>query len=215
MKKKLLPPPQRGKKKNKGFTLVEVLVSIAIFSVSILGLLSVMASGIINTNYAKNKMIAGYLAQEGVEYMRNLRDDYIYYSSQSSLSWSDFETQVIGGSMGNTLCASANGCTFNAMSVSEGDTTWPMINLNISACTTSNCGSGASNGILYINSVTGNGGSYYSASGTPSDPASMFVRQIKMIPISANEIKIFSTVYWTQGSNTFHTTLSENLFNWF
>ncbi|MFA5778149.1 MAG: type II secretion system protein [Candidatus Paceibacterota bacterium] len=61
-------------KRNKAFTLVETLVAISIFTMSILGLISILASGISNTGYAKQKMAATYLAQEGIEYARNVRD---------------------------------------------------------------------------------------------------------------------------------------------
>ena len=60
------------KQKNTGFTLVETLVAISIFTISILGMLSVLASSIANTTYAKQKMVATYLAQEGIEYIRNI-----------------------------------------------------------------------------------------------------------------------------------------------
>lgn len=64
---------------NKGFTLVETLVAISIFTVSLLGIMSVLASGISNTSYAKQKMVASYLAQEGIEYVRNMRDTAVLY----------------------------------------------------------------------------------------------------------------------------------------
>jgi Tfp pilus assembly protein PilV len=65
--------------KGDGFTLVETLVAISIFTMSILGLMSILASGISNTTYAKQKMVASYLAQEGIEYVRNLRDTSVLY----------------------------------------------------------------------------------------------------------------------------------------
>ncbi len=77
------------KQKNKGFTLVETLVAISIFSVSILALMSVLASGISNTNYAKRKLAAAYLAQEGIECIRNKRDNYVLYPD-STHDWSKF-----------------------------------------------------------------------------------------------------------------------------
>lgn len=78
------------KQKNRAFTLVETLVAISIFSVSILGLMSVLASGISNTNYAKQKTMASYLAQEGIEYVRNLRDNAILYQ-QGAGGWNSFK----------------------------------------------------------------------------------------------------------------------------
>ncbi|MEX2029197.1 MAG: prepilin-type N-terminal cleavage/methylation domain-containing protein [Candidatus Paceibacterota bacterium] len=79
---------KKVKKLNKGFTLVETLVAISIFSVSIVGLMSVLGSGISNTNYAKQKIAAYYLAQEGIECIRNTRDNYVLFTGETG--WSDF-----------------------------------------------------------------------------------------------------------------------------
>lgn len=75
--------PQR----NKAFTLVETLVAISIFTVSLLGMMSVLGSSIANTNYAKQKITAEYLAQEGIEYARNIRDNYVLYPGHT---WAEF-----------------------------------------------------------------------------------------------------------------------------
>lgn len=76
---------------SKGFTLVETLVAISIFTTSILGLMAVLSSGISSTNYAKKKMTATYLAQEGIEYARNLRDTAVLYDSTSAQNgWDTF-----------------------------------------------------------------------------------------------------------------------------
>ena len=46
----------RIKTQKKGIHAVETLVAISIFSMSILGILSVLANGITNTTYAKDKI---------------------------------------------------------------------------------------------------------------------------------------------------------------
>jgi prepilin-type N-terminal cleavage/methylation domain-containing protein len=183
-----------------GFTLVEVLVSIAIFSMSILGLLSVMASGIINTTYAKNKIIAGYLAQEGIEYMRNIRDNDVLYpaydvSNSLPANWSGFT-----GAMTSCTDGTTNSCGF------DGSTT-PTNAITFKLCSnesTTHCQ-------LYLTS-----GSYNDNSSTGT--ASGFTRRVWMTkPDSGNdnERTIFSEVDWKQGASSFKTVFSENLFNWY
>lgn len=79
--------------KGGGFTLVETLVAISIFSLSILGLLTVLSQGIADTGYAKKKMMAAYLAQEGIEYMRNKRDTYVLYDLAGTQNgWNTFKS---------------------------------------------------------------------------------------------------------------------------
>ena len=73
-----------------GFTLVETLIAISIFSMTIVTMMSVLGSGISDTNYAKTKIEAEYLAQEGIEYVRNMRDNYVLYTDATGLTWDSF-----------------------------------------------------------------------------------------------------------------------------
>ncbi|OGG47941.1 hypothetical protein A2761_00975 [Candidatus Kaiserbacteria bacterium RIFCSPHIGHO2_01_FULL_51_33] len=62
------------KSKNSGFTLVEMLVAIMVLSLAVAGPLTVVSKGISNTAYARDQITAVFLAQEGMEAVRNLRD---------------------------------------------------------------------------------------------------------------------------------------------
>lgn len=96
-------------KLNGGFTLVETLVALSIFSVSILGLMSVLSQGISDTTYAKKKIIAAYLAQEGIEYVRNMRDNYVLYPVNGT--WVNFKARLQPCNLGNE-------CGFNNLVLS-------------------------------------------------------------------------------------------------
>jgi prepilin-type N-terminal cleavage/methylation domain-containing protein len=69
--------------RTRGFTLVETLVAISILVAAVTGAFSAARIGINLSTYTKNQVIAFYLAQEGVEYIRNIRDN----NGLASQSW--------------------------------------------------------------------------------------------------------------------------------
>lgn len=160
--------------------------------------MSVLASGISDTGYAKKKMIATYLAQEGIEYMRNMRDNYVLYATNG---WSDFIADNIDECK---MTQTTDSCYFSDI--------YPSISMAI-ACSGIKCH-------LYYDSATG-AYSYY-GTGTSTGYDSGFIREIKIDPNDSSgdflnggqEIKVTSTVRWTQGSGSYNISFSENLFNW-
>ena len=58
----------------KGFSLLEIMVSIFVLLVGILGVSNVVLSTILTHTLNKDRLVASYLAQEGVELVRNMRD---------------------------------------------------------------------------------------------------------------------------------------------
>jgi|AntAceMinimDraft_6_1070360.scaffolds.fasta_scaffold06522_3 prepilin-type N-terminal cleavage/methylation domain-containing protein len=69
MKKKNLK-----KNTHRGFTLIEMLVAVLIFSVSLTALMSVAAKGLRASREAQSQVEADYLALEALEVVRNIRD---------------------------------------------------------------------------------------------------------------------------------------------
>ena len=62
-------------KKDTGFTIIETLIAIAILVLAITGATSAMQAGISSYIFSKDQIIAFYLAQEGFEQIRNIRDE--------------------------------------------------------------------------------------------------------------------------------------------
>jgi hypothetical protein len=59
---------------NKGFTLMEAIVAIFVITTGLVGVLSLVSQTISSSTFSKDKLIAAYLAQEGIEIIRNIRD---------------------------------------------------------------------------------------------------------------------------------------------
>src|SRR3989344_424012 len=59
---------------SSGFTIIETLVAIAILLLSIIGPLTIAEKGLASAEAARQEITAFYLAQEAIEYVRNIRD---------------------------------------------------------------------------------------------------------------------------------------------
>lgn len=62
-------------KKNDGFTMIELIIAIAILSFGIIGIYSAFSPIIALTYTISLRFNAAYLAQEGLEIIRNIRDN--------------------------------------------------------------------------------------------------------------------------------------------
>ena len=90
-------------KTNKGFTLIEMLVAVLIFSISLVSLMTISSRGISSNRSSQNEISAQYFAAEGIEAVRNIRDSN-YVSFQPWLTNID---QCIGEGCFLTLNTSA------------------------------------------------------------------------------------------------------------
>ena len=108
-----------------GFTLVESMVAISILSMAITGPLLIAQKGIGSAIYAREQTTAFYLAQEAVEYVRNIRDsnrinnlDWLSGLGNCTAGTCSIDTTVLIGS-GITSCPS-NICPPLQLSTSNG-----------------------------------------------------------------------------------------------
>src|SRR3989344_6798261 len=85
----------------RGFTLVEVIVAIFVVTVGIGGVFAFLQSTLFSGITLENQLIAPYLAQEGVEIVRNIRDtNYVRISEGFGGSWTNGGVPGGGGGGG-------------------------------------------------------------------------------------------------------------------
>ena len=172
----------------KGFTLVETMVAISILMLGILGPLSIASTGLRNSLFAKDQVTAYYLAQEGIEYVRYVRDANYLDDKKPWLN-------------GLNNCTEQYGCTVDTEE-------WFKTNASVTyKCTSTDCGTDA---LLYkINS-----NQHYTHQSGSGNTATPFTRIIKVENTPTDkEIKVTSTVTWQTGAGQKSFTLTENVFN--
>jgi len=171
-------------------TIIETLVAISILLIALAGPLTISANGLESSLYGRDQITASYLAQEGIEYVRNVRDTDTLTGASSWVS-------------NLAPCISSNGsmqyCNINTY---IGDPTSA-----IRLCSGQVCPP------LLLDSNTD---LYQYTAGV----ASKFTRTITLVPVmkdsSGNwiEYDVISKVVWTSPLPNNVVTLSEDIYNW-
>lgn len=185
--------------RKSGFTLVESLIAISIFSIATVTLMTILSNNITGIQFAKKKAISAFLAEEGIEYIRNMRDTYLLYEDGGQDGWTDFKTLL--DSCDNDT---SYGCYFTTENVLYNDDDKPIKNTVIHICPISLC----PDSMLQYDDMTGK---YIH---DLSKPDSGYKRKITIKNMDNDEIKIISTVSFVQNGKTYKISFSEHLFNW-
>lgn len=102
-------------KQNKpltGFTIIEMVISIFILSIGIIAIFASFSVMLILSSESEDRLIATYLAQEGLEIIRNIRDNnWLLSESNPSATWND----------GLSACESAAGCEVDRKTTGSGE----------------------------------------------------------------------------------------------
>lgn len=172
----------------RGFTLIETLVAVLILTTSVVGPLSIASKGLMSALVAKDQVIAFYLAQDAVEYIRFMRDS----NKLAGNSW------LTG--LGSCISADASASCY--------------VDSRLSTVTT--CGGPTCvNFPLYFDNATANKYFTYSQTGTTR---TIFTRTVTIqTPIGASnsEAQLEVVVSWRDtGSVTRQIAVFENLLDW-
>ena len=97
-----LPSTTFVRKSGAGFTIIEMVISIFILSVAVIALFGTFSIMVILSSEAEDRLIATYLAQEGIEIIRNIRDNNWLASAADS--------EGVAWDQGLGACYSAAGC---------------------------------------------------------------------------------------------------------
>jgi prepilin-type N-terminal cleavage/methylation domain-containing protein len=170
----------------KGFTLIETLLAVAVLVLSISGPLTIAAKSLNSAVFAKDQITAFYLAQEAVEYVRNVRDANALHGRDSTDS-----TSANYWLTGLTDCINTE-CKVESTNVSASSAITPCLG---SECT-----------LLYDPST----GFYGYSQGS----ASIFTRSVRLEKVNDNEYRVVSTVSWQNGSVTSSFVVQENILDW-
>ncbi len=168
-----------------GFSLVEVLVSITVLLMVIVGPMSMISRANNSTSFATEQINAWFLAQEGLELIEKQRDDYLleHLAGTRANPWTDFKT---GAKLAK--CFAADGC---GVTIASGASP----SVSVVDCTT---------GVLcklYIDAAPARSSYVYDAAGGSNAP-SLFTRVITMDSVAGfpNEVKVTATVTWRTGT---------------
>ena len=183
--------------KKEGYSLVEVLVAVALLMFAIVGPMTIAVKSSQSAQYAREQNTAFFLAQEGISIINAIRNDnaLAVYKSTATDSWAWIDTPSLAP------CKNSYGCTIDAV-----DGTF--LN-NVTSCENpTNCT------LSYVETAVRGVYRVDSDGGTPETP---FRRIITLQEITPDEVLVTSKVEWRArvlgGDQTI--TLSTSLFNAF
>jgi prepilin-type N-terminal cleavage/methylation domain-containing protein len=178
----------------KGFTLIETLVAVTILTLAVAGPLVTASRAVTAAQIARDQLTASYLAQEGIEYVRMMRDnEYLAVYNQpnaSSLAWTNFLAVASIGKCATSAIGVAPFCTLDAVGI-----------VPVQAC---------SGSCQALNLATAGAVSYYTQGAGQATP---FTRTIQAVGAAPGE-KIVSKVSWTFHSTPYSVTVTTNLTPW-
>jgi len=182
------------KSKDTGFTLLEVIAAIFILTVGIGGSFALIQQTISTASMIQSRLIAAYLGQEGIEIIRNIRDNNWLEQRESFQSPPEPDwNKGMSGCQGPINCC-------------EGDYKTKMSPSKTPLTSLVGCDF---NSLNYLN--IDSDGFYSYLPGTPTK----FKRKILIDPIEDNKIKVAVIIQWEEKSKIYEIEVVEHITNWY
>lgn len=182
-----------------GFTLIETLIAVSILTLAVSGPLYSASRSLVAAQTASSQLIANYLAQEGVEFIRRMRDDEYLLAYQAGSSdvtgtaWTNFNTKI------NSCVGTNANCLLD-----------PQLQTGVAADGTralKPCSGSECDVTLYLTA----GGQFQLANTVTKTP---FSRTIRLETINASDKRITSTVSWTNHGVPYSVTVYDHITPW-
>ncbi|MDO8408096.1 MAG: prepilin-type N-terminal cleavage/methylation domain-containing protein [bacterium] len=185
----------------RGFTLIETLVAVTILTLAVVAPLYVANRAIVSSQIARDQLVASYLAQEGIEYVRTMRDHEFlvaYSAGGATVSNDAWDAFASGSGSGSIASCITTTCTLDpAKQMGTGS------GFALTSCSGNACG------LLYLSN-----GVYTQQSDIVGSSVTPFVRTIQATPASTNDMRIVSTVAWTSRGTPYTVSVYDHLVPW-
>lgn len=202
--------------KKNGFTLLEVVFGIFILTLSAFASSNLIQSTIVSTTLNKQKLTAYYMAQEGIEVVRNQRDsNWLEQRAEPGVSWTDdilSETNLrivspcdfYGDVNFDGIISEADSDIIRNDLPGEDDGTeaWKRGDLN------------GDNNITNPDSVILNQYLGYIGESFPICDESKFQREVETREVDESTLEVTSRVTWSEKGSTQEVEVISNLTNW-
>ena len=189
------------KNRYSGFTLIETMIAVTILTFAVSGPLFTASRAIVAVQNARDQLTASYLAQEGIEYVRWMRDNEYLLAWRSggegvsSAAWNAFLSG--SGSASIAQCRSS-ACTL--------DPARPMGSGN--AFSLMPCSGGSCTPLYLANGI------YTQRSNIMGSTQTPYTRTIQAVDVTANDVRIVSTVSWNFHGRLYAVTIADHLTPW-